>query len=349
MLTSEAVKARARELGFDVCGIAPAADFPESRFLREWLDRGHAGEMHYMARTAEVRADVRRLLPSARSVIMTGTVYHTDHPASVDRADPGDALVARYAWGHDYHFVLHRRLEQLLSWMREVHGAPIEAVAHVDTAPVQERLYATKAGLGWIGKHTALINPEIGSWLFLAGLVTDLALATDAPALDRCGSCTRCLDACPTGALHEPYRLDATRCLSYLTIEVRAEMPAAHRAEVGRHIYGCDICQDVCPYNIGAAVSADPAWQPRGGLERARLAELWRMPDERLRALMTHGPMERSRLVEWRRNLAVALGNSADPEAQAVLGEPVVYGERPSISHPLVQQHIAWARARRGI
>ena len=349
MLTAEIVKARARELGFDLCGVAPATGFPESRLIREWLDRGHAGEMHYMHRTADVREDVRGLLPSARSVIVTGTVYQTDAPASVDRTDTGDAIVARYAWGQDYHYVLHRRLEALLGWMRGAHDRPIAAVAHVDTAPVQERLYAAKAGLGWIGKHTALINPDLGSWLFLAGVVTDLALEPDAPTFDQCGTCTRCVDACPTGALDEPYRLDATKCISYLTIEVRRDMPAEHRPQVGAHVYGCDICQDVCPYNIGAAVSSDPAWQPRGGLDRARLVGLWRRPDQELRRLMKGGPMERSRLVEWRRNLAVALGNSVDPEAAAVLDEPVVYGERPSITHPLVQEHVAWARARRGI
>ncbi len=348
MLTAEPIVARARELGFDLCGIAPAADFPELRLLREWLDRGHAGEMHYMHRTAEARADVRRVLPSARSVVVTGTVYNTDRPYSIERADRAAAVVSRYAWGEDYHAVLRRRLEALLSWMREAHGRPIQAVCHVDTAPVQERLYAAMAGLGWIGKNTCLINPTLGSWLFLAGIIIDLPLETGAPEFDQCGTCTLCLDACPTGALHEPYKLDATRCLSYLTIEVRDRMPADRRADVGHHVYGCDICQDVCPYNMTAPASADAAWQPRGGLEAATLTGLWRLPDAELRRLMKGGPMGRSRVIEWRRNLAVALGNSGDPEAAAALDEPVRYGERPSLTHPLVQEHVAWARERLG-
>ena len=199
-MTSADVKAEARAIGFDLCGVAPAAAFPELAFYREWLDRGYAGEMRYLARTAARRADVRQVLPSARSVVVVGTVYNTDRPYSTERADPGAARIARYAWGDDYHDVIGRRLERLTGWMREGHGPGFEARAYVDTGPVQERVYAQYAGLGWIGKNTCLINPDLGSWLLLAEIVSNVPLEADAPGLDQCGTCTLCLEACPTGA-----------------------------------------------------------------------------------------------------------------------------------------------------
>ena len=268
-LTSADVKATAAALGFDLCGIAPAAAFPELGFLREWLDRGYAGEMHYMHRTAERRAGVHAVMPSARSVISLGVVYNADRPYSTENADPAVAAIARYAWGDDYHVEIGERLSTLVETLRAAAGEPFEARAYVDTGPVQERVYAQHAGLGWIGKNTCVINPELGSWIFLAVIVTSLALEPDAPALDQCGTCTLCLEACPTGALVEPRVLDATRCLSYLTIELKGAIPVEHRDAVAEHAYGCDICQEVCPWNLSpsTAVTAQRAWQPR---ERAR-------------------------------------------------------------------------------
>src|SRR5262245_38893189 len=254
-MTSAQIKAQARELGFDACGIAPAASHPELQFFREWLDRGYAGEMAYLHRSAERRADVRQVLPSARTVIVTATNYNTTRPYSTECGDPQRAHIARYAWGDDYHDVLGRRMELLLAWMREQAGEPFDARAYVDTGPVQERVYAQYAGLGWIGKNTCLINPELGSWLFLGEIICTLALEPDTQGLEQCGSCTRCLEACPTGALVEPGLLDSNRCLSYLTIELRSAIPDEYRAALGTHVYGCDICQEVCPYNrqIGRA------------------------------------------------------------------------------------------------
>ena len=257
------VKARARELGFDLCGIAPVDGFPELGILREWLERGYAGEMAYMARSAERRRDARAVVPGARSVIVTGTLYNTDRPYSTDLHDASVAQVARYAWGDDYHDVLKARLEALLAWMRAREPRPFDARAYVDTGPVQERVYAQYAGLGWIGKNTCLINAEIGSWLFLAEIICTLSLEPDAEGLEQCGSCTRCLEACPTGALVEPGMLDSTRCLSYLTIELRGTLPEERRAALADHVYGCDICQEVCPYNQPAPLADDAAWQPR--------------------------------------------------------------------------------------
>ena len=191
-LTPDAIKHEALDLGFDLCGIAPAADLPELRFLREWLDRGYAGEMHYLRRGAELRADVRNVLPSARSVIVAAMVYNADRPYSTEVTGNQRAEISRYAWGEDYHEVMGRRLEQLLAWMRARSDEPFEARWYVDTGPVQERVYAQYAGLGWIGKNTCLINPALGSWLFLSALIVSLSLQPDEAGLDRCGSAARC-------------------------------------------------------------------------------------------------------------------------------------------------------------
>ena len=313
MIPTSRIKAKARELGFDLCGVAPADSFPELSFLQEWLDRGYAGSMAWMARNADRRADVRAVVPGARSVIATGTIYNTDRPYSQE-LPPGVARISRYAWGDDYHDVLKARLDALLAWMRTESAEAFAAAAYVDTGPVQERVYAQYAGLGWIGKNPCLINPELGSWLFLGEIITTLALEPDAQGLEQCGTCTRCIEACPTGALVEPGVLDSNRCLSYLTIEHRGDIPEEHRSAIGAHVYGCDICQEVCPYNQPAPHSSDPAWQPRAGLDLPRLVDLWRRPDAELRELLKGSAMTRAKVAGLRRNLAVAIGNSSDPE-----------------------------------
>ena len=341
MLTSAAVKVRARELGFDLCGVAAAESHPELTFLREWLDRGYAGEMAYMARSADRRADVRAVVPGARSVIVTGTLYNTVEPYSSTEPSSERGVISRYAWGDDYHDVLQARLDRLVEWMRAEAGEPFEARAYVDTGPVQERVYAQHAGVGWIGKNTCVINPDLGSWLFLAEIICTLPLEPDAPAFDQCGSCTRCLDACPTDALVEPGVLDATRCISYVTIELRSAIPEPLRSGVGAHVYGCDICQDVCPYNQAAPASKDPVWHPRPGLDAPPLVDMWRRTDEEWRALTRGSPMTRAKLTGLRRNIAVAIGNSGDTAALAALKEPPP--DRPSAADPIVQEHVAWA------
>ncbi len=310
MLSAISVKARARALGFDLCGIAPAEAVPEAGRIREWIARGYAGDMGYLPRTAGRREDVRRYLPSARSVVVTGTLYNTDRPYSVEVVDPAEAVVSRYAWGDDYHDLVGRRLDRLLDWMRAEHGAPFEARASVDTAPVHERSYAQAAGVGWVGKNGCLVNPGLGSWVFLGEIVCSLALAADEPEFDRCGACTLCLEACPTGALVEPRVLDARRCVSYLTIELRREVPEPLRAGIGARVYGCDVCQDVCPWNRAAPVSDDPAWQPRAGLDHPRLVDLCRRSDAELAELTRGTAMTRASVAALRRNIAVALANS---------------------------------------
>ena len=265
--------------------------------------------MEWMHRSAEKRADVRHVVPGARSVIVTGTLYNTDRPYSSEMA-PDVARISRYAWGDDYHDVLKRRLEDLLAWMRAHSPEPFSARSYVDTGPVQERVYAQYAGLGWIGKNTCLINPELGSWLFLGEIISTLDLEPDTQGLEQCGSCTRCLEACPTGALVEPGVLDSARCLSYLTIEHRGDIPAEYREAIGTHLYGCDICQEVCPYNQPAPTTEDAPWQPRHGLDLPRLVDLARRSDDELRVLVKGTPMTRAKVAGLRRNLEIAITNA---------------------------------------
>ena len=308
-MTSEDIKSHALSLGFDACGIAPAAAHRELSFFREWLDRGYAGDMAYLHRSADKRAVVRNVVPTAQTVIATATVYNTDRPYSIECADPSRAQIARYAWGDDYHDVIGGRLEQLLAWMREQSAEPFDARAYVDTGPVQERVYAQYAGLGWIGKNTCVIHPQLGSWIFLAEIICSLPLAIDAPSLDQCGTCTLCLEACPTHALVAPGVLDSTRCISYLTIEHRGDLPAEHRPGIGSRVYGCDICQEVCPWNAVAPRSADPAWQPRAAWDRVDLRTLAARSDADMTAALTRSPMKRTKAAGLRRNVAAALEN----------------------------------------
>jgi epoxyqueuosine reductase len=309
MLTSESIKAKAREIGFDACGIAPADDHSELQFFSEWLARGFAGSMSYLSRSAERRRDVRNVLPSAQSVIVTGTIYNTDRAYSVACRDSDRAHIARYAWGDDYHEVLTERLGALLGWMRETHAEPFEARAYVDTGPVQERVYAQHAGVGWIGKNTCVIHPELGSWLFLSEIICSLPLDPDAPAFDQCGTCTLCLEACPTRALVAPGVLDATRCISYLTIEHRGDIPEQLRADIGTHVFGCDICQEVCPWNQTAPISADLRWQPRPAWDARTVSELAAMPDEQLDHALKGSAMNRAKRAGIRRNVALSVSN----------------------------------------
>ena len=309
MVTSTQIKVKARELGFDACGIAPAAAHPELKFFSEWIARGYAGSMGYLERSRDRRADARNVLPSARTVVVTATLYNTDRPYSTESSDSSRAQIARYAWGDDYHKVIHSRLEVLLAWMRRTSPDPFDARVYVDTGPIQERVYAQHAGIGWIGKNTCVINPKIGSWIFLGEIICSLPLRADTPSFDQCGHCTLCLEACPTQAFVAPGVLDSTRCISYLTIEHRGEIPDALHAGIGAHVYGCDVCQEVCPWNGAAPVSTDPAWQPRARWDAPRLEDLARASEEELQASLVGSSMRRAKPAGLRRNIAIAVDN----------------------------------------
>ena len=314
MLTSARVKALATERGFDLCGIARAERHPKLARLAEWIAQGYAGEMAYLAGSLDERLDPAIALPTAKSIISVAVVYNTNQPYSATLADPERVAIARYAWGDDYHEALRQRLRGLLTALAAEAGAGFEALTSVDHEAIQERVFAEAAGLGWIGKNTCLINPELGSWLFLGEIITNAELEPDAPIADHCGTCTRCIEACPTEAIHavptgQPYSIDATRCLSYLTIETRGEIDPAMQPAVTQQIYGCDICQDVCPWNRKAAVSDDPAWQPREGLAFPLLARLAAMSDAEWSAKLKGSAMRRAGLARIRRTLRYASAN----------------------------------------
>ncbi len=316
-MTSADIKRKALELGFDRCGIAPASQLPELSYFRRWLECGYAGTMGYLERSADRRADVRNVLPTARTVIVTATNYNTDRPYSTECADPQRAHIARYAWGDDYHDVVGRRLDSLVKWMRSASREPFDACSYVDTGPVQERVYAQHAGIGWIGKNTCVINPELGSWIFLAVIICSLPLDVDAPALDQCGTCSLCLEACPTQAIVAPGVLDSNRCISYLTIEWRGDMPPDAAAQIGSHVYGCDVCQEVCPWNAVAPHSDDPAWQPRRPWDQVDLLTLAQRSDDELADALRRSAMRRAKAQGLRRNVTIALRNAEEAEADA--------------------------------
>lgn len=346
MVSASAIKRQAISLGFDLCGIAPATALPELAYLPEWIAKGYAGEMIYMEKSAATRADVRHFLPSAKSVIVTGTLYNTETQGSGFR-DQGSVKVARYARGEDYHLVLAERLQQLIDWLRVESPEAFEAALFVDKHHVQERVYAQYAGLGWIGKNSCVINPGLGSYLFLSGVAVSLPLDLDAPGLDQCGACTLCIDACPTGALVDPHVLDATKCISYLTIELPGAIPEPQRPHIGNHVYGCDICQDVCPWNLAPARTADPAWQAtrRDGVSAT---ELWQRTDDELHQFVKGSAMTHLSLAGLRRNLATVMGNSGDHSLAAALDRPGrgVRNAAHSAHTPVVQDAVAWAKGR---
>ncbi len=342
-LTADAVKTRAAALGFDLCGIAQVDRHPKLARLQEWIAQGRAGEMSYLAGTLDQRLDVRQALTTARSVISVAVLYNTDQPYSTEVVGGGRVAVSRYAWGQDYHSVIRTRLRELLQWLADTAGPGLEAFTCVDDGPVQERVYAEVSGLGWIGKNTCLINPSLGSWLFLGEIVSNLDLEPDTPGIDRCGTCTRCLDACPTGAFPAPYELDATRCLSYLTIEVRGAVDERWRPAVREQIYGCDICQDVCPWNRRAVTSDAAAWQAKDEFRAPRLIDLCRMTDEAWAAALRDSAMKRAGLHRLRRSLAYATAALDAPQRDDALA---ALRTHPSAGTPVVADAIAWAATR---
>jgi epoxyqueuosine reductase len=342
-LSATALKSYAAAAGFDLCGIA-AVDPPPSRlgFLRDWIARGYAGDMDYLSRSIDERLDPRRVLPTAQSVVCVACVYQTPAPLSIEAPRSGVAVISRYAWGDDYHDVLRPRLRALIQWMQRTAGPGFEACSLVDAGPIQEKAFAVQAGLGWMGKHTCVIHPQRGSWMVLGVVLTNAVLEADTPGVDHCGTCTRCLEACPTGAIVEPYVLDATRCLSYLTIERRGMVDSRWRSAVGREVFGCDICQDVCPWNRRAPASDDPVWQPRAGLAFPSILDLCAVTDDEWRARLKGSAMRRAGLRRIRESLAYGAAQLAEPDRSAALD---MLAAHPSGQTDTVSAAIAWARA----
>jgi len=305
------VKRKARELGFTGVGIAEAAALEEEgAHLREWLDRGYHASMAWMARNTERRTDPRNILPGARSVVVVALNYYDDTPRP---AEGRTGKISRYAWGDDYHDVMGEKLGALRLWLTGLRPGT-EARLYVDTGPVMEKAWAARAGVGWLGKHANVITRDVGSWVFLGEILTTLALEPDAPALDRCGTCTRCIAACPTGAIVEPYVVDSNRCLSYLTIEHRGAIDGALHGQFDGWIYGCDVCQDVCPWNTKFGADAESGvFAPREGFDAPPLERWHAMDQGAFSALFRGSPIKRAKLEGLRRNIGIVLG-AADPD-----------------------------------
>jgi len=306
---SRELKARARALGFEKVGIARAAELEtEGRRLREWLDHGYAATMRWMGRDPERRADPRTIFPGARSVVVVALNYYT--PAK-HAAPPQSGKVSRYAWGDDYHEVVAAKLRSLLEWIK-TQDASAEGKVCVDIQPVMDKAWGVRAGLGWIGKHSNLITLDYGSWVFIGELLLNIELECDEDQIeDHCGTCNLCIEACPTAAITEPYVVDSRRCISYATIELRDdEIPAEVADHMEGWLYGCDICQDVCPWNRFEQTSHEPAFQPRAGNVDADLAEIARLTPETYAERFRHSAMKRAKLAGLKRNARILLGHA---------------------------------------
>jgi epoxyqueuosine reductase len=368
---------QATALGIDLCGVVRAEKFPELHLAQDWLARGYAGEMTYLA--DERRNNPQSVMPGIRSVIVCALNYNSPQQRATEalnqqKSEPR-GWISRYAWGQDYHEVLKHKLQTLAHSLPERFSEPHEARIYADTGPLNERVFAKHAGLGWLGKNTLLLNAKLGSWFFLGAILTTLDLAptlgpAESPAPDLCGSCTKCIDACPTGALLEPYLMDARLCISYLTIELRGSIPEDLREPLGGHVFGCDICQDVCPWNRRAPVTQAPEFQPRlfpqvaesqpqeapsaianradeESLFLPRLEWLAAMSEEQFRSVFQGSPVKRTK---WRglvRNACIALGNSDPaPGSDSHLRICELLTRLSASAEPLIAESAQWALSR---
>ncbi len=356
---TEEIKAHAAYLGFDLAGVTTADPPRHGDYYAEWVEQGLAGEMAYLGRQIEKRQDLRKILPNARSLVVVAMNYRCpdpdpvtgmragtpeDSPESMPDHALGDSpestprgKIARYARGDDYHDVMNEKLQALLRFVQDRAGRPVEGKVYVDTGPVLEREFAVRAGLGWFGKHTNLIHKRVGSWLLIGEVLLDIELEQDGPASDHCGTCTLCLEACPTDAIVEPYVVDSRRCISYHSIELKGAIPMEYRAAMGDRVFGCDDCQDVCPWNRRAPETGHPAFVARPWNEMPDLIEMLGLTPETFRTRFKGSPIKRTKRRGLLRNAAVALGNTKDPGAVPALADSLGDDE------PLVRGHAAWA------
>jgi epoxyqueuosine reductase len=326
----------AGDLGFDSCRVAACAPPNHAEEFGEWLDDGAAGEMNYIARGAEKRRDPQKILAGARSIIVLALNYFQGGTAHRAVAT-GTGRIARYAWGDDYHQVVAAKLDKIDNFLRKFGG---EQKCYVDTGPILERDHAAQAGIGWHGKSTMLVDPKLGTWFFLAEILTTLELLPDGAAKDRCGKCTRCIEACPTGAITAPHRLDARRCISYLTIELKGPIPLAFRPLIGDRIFGCDDCLEACPWNRFAQASHESAFAARRSTIAFALRDYLSLSDAGFRNLFRNSPIKRIKRRGFLRNVCVALGNVGTnedlPALERAAGDP----------EPLIAEHATWAKER---
>ena len=344
MLTlTQQIQAHANELGFELVGVTPAAHSETIARYREWIENGYAGKMHYLEKHLSLKTDVRQLLAEAKSVISLAMNYYTLDPPKALAQDPGRGQISRYAWGDDYHELIRERLLELVTFIKQTAESELKTRVCVDTAPIIEREYAQKAGIGWIGKNTNLIHWRSGSWYFLAEVLVNIVLESDTPELrGSCGTCTRCIEACPTDAIIEPNLLDSRRCISYLTIELKESIPKTLRPEIGNWIFGCDICQEVCPWNSKAVSTTETGFQPRDGNLTPKLLSLVGMTQEEFSRRFKGSPIKRAKRKGFLRNVLVAIGNWGTQRAVPALKDALADDE------PLVRSHAAWALGRIG-
>jgi epoxyqueuosine reductase len=336
---ASSIRAWGRELGFQQVGIAGIDIAADEERLMRWLEQGRHGAMDYMQRHGRRRARPQEVIPGTLRIIAARMDYLPPQARAADEvlADPDLAYVSRYALGRDYHKVMRARLARLADRIR-AHSASQSHRVFVDSGPILEKAFARDAGLGWIGKHTNLLHAKAGSWFFLGEILTDLPLPVDEPATNHCGTCRACIDVCPTGAIVAPYELDATRCISYLTIELRTTIPEPFRKAIGNRIYGCDDCQLVCPWNKFARFTDERDFTPRHALDQARLVELFAWSEQEFLSRTEGSAIRRIGYECWLRNLAVALGNA--PTSDEVVQSLAARREYPSA---MVREHVQWA------
>ncbi len=343
----KAILAEALRLGFQIGGVAPAEPPPHLGVYARWLEAGHHGDMGYLATepAVERRSNPRKILPECKSVLVLGIRHPAPNGAEPSNGKTPTGRIAAYAWGQDYHDELARRLRSLAAFIEDQAGRPVPNRWYTDTGPILEREFAQRAGLGWIGKNTCLIHPGLGSYFLLAEMLLGIELPPDPPqTADFCGSCTRCIDACPTGCILDDRTLDATRCISYLTIEVKGSIPTAQRPQMENWIFGCDVCQEVCPWNIRfAAEEGDPAFRARENVPLVDLQQEIHITPEAFNRKFKGSPVKRPKRRGYLRNVAVALGNLGGPGAVADLAQ--VLAREPE---PLVRAHAAWAMGQIG-